>query len=69
MCILITVVEGVGRLFGVSWMSSNDDRISSVECRMIRWYYAERAYFNAISMDVLRHAAVNNGRPPVLGLR
>ena len=35
MCILITVVEGAGRLFGVSWMSSNDDRISSVQCRMI----------------------------------
>ena len=36
MCILITVVGGGGRLFGVSWMSSNYDRISSVECRMSR---------------------------------
>ena len=36
MCILITVVDDGGRLFGVSSMSSNDDRISRVECRMIR---------------------------------
>jgi hypothetical protein len=34
MCILITTVEGVDRLFGVSWMSSNYDRISSANTRM-----------------------------------
>ena len=34
MCILITVVGAGGRLFGVSSMSSNDHRISRVECRM-----------------------------------
>src|SRR6478736_2104241 len=68
MCILITVVQGAGRLFGVSWMSSNDDRISSVQCRIIRWYCTNKAYFDALSMDVRRHAAVNNGRQPAWGL-
>jgi hypothetical protein len=29
MCILITVVDDGGRLFGVSSMSSNNDRISN----------------------------------------
>jgi hypothetical protein len=50
MCILITVVDGGVRLFGVSWMSSNDDRISSVECRMIRWYCSNTGYLAVLSM-------------------
>ena len=41
MCILITVVDDGGRLFGVSSMSSNDDRISSVECRMCSLYMTD----------------------------
>src|SRR5258707_1076779 len=69
MCILITVVEGAGRLFGVNWMSSNDDRISSVQCRIVRRYCTDRINFDALSMDVCRHAAVNNGRWPGWGLR
>jgi hypothetical protein len=37
LCILITAVEGVDRLFGVSWMSSNYDRISSANtCMSLR---------------------------------
>jgi len=52
MCILISVVEGAGRLFGIGWMSSNDDRISSVQCRIVRWYSTDRAYFDALSIDV-----------------
>src|SRR5262245_10227798 len=69
MCILITVVEGVGQLFGVSWMSSNNDRISSVQCRIACWYCTNKGYFDPLSTDVLRHAAVNNGRSPGWGLR
>src|ERR1700758_980145 len=69
MCILITVVEGAGRLFGVSWMSSNDDRISIVQCRVVRWYCMDRPHFEVLSMDVRGHAAVNNGRQPAAGLR
>ena len=36
MCILITVVDVGGRLFGVTSMSSNHDRTSSAECRIPR---------------------------------
>src|SRR5829696_3594649 len=68
MCILITAVDGGGRLFGVSWMSSNDDRISSVTCRMIRCCWENDGYFAASTVVDRRHAAVNNRRYEWRGL-
>src|SRR5258705_11617040 len=49
-------------------MSSNNSRISSVQCRIVRWKCTDRAYFDAPSMDIRRHAVVNNGRQPAWGL-
>src|SRR6478735_3611139 len=65
MCILITVVDDGGRLFGVSSMSSNNDRISIVECRITRY---DGRYIGCLAVLPLvgsRHAAVNNGRQEV----
>src|SRR5271168_1529739 len=68
MCILITVDADGGRWFGVRWMSSNYHRISSVECRMARQLHCYIACSVVLSMTYERHAAVNNGRPQVMGL-
>ena len=68
MCILITVVDDGGRLFGVTSMSSNDDRISSVECRMPRCYDGYIGYLGELSGASPRHTAVNNRRQKVRGL-
>src|ERR1700731_5371582 len=68
MCILITVVDCGGRLFGVSLMSSNYRRISSVGCRMVRCYSCDTRYFTRLPMVRRGHAAVNNGRQRVRGL-
>ena len=68
MCILITVVDDGGRLFGVTSMSSNDDRISSAECRMACCYGRYISYLGELSGASPRHAAVNNRRPKVRGL-
>src|SRR5882757_5882376 len=68
MCILITVVDCGGRLFGVSWMSSNYGRISSVECRATRCNNCHIRCLVALPVVYLRHAAVNNGRLNVRGL-
>jgi len=57
MCILITAVDGGGRLFGVSWMSSNDDRISNVICRIIRWYCGIKGYFAASTIGDRRRGS------------
>src|SRR6202165_4556744 len=68
MCILITAVDDGGRLFGASWMSSNYDRISSVECRITRCNSCHIGCLVVLSAVYPRHAAVNNGRLEVRGL-
>jgi hypothetical protein len=68
MCILITVVDDGGRLFGVTSMSSNDDRTSSAECRMPRCYGRYICYLDELSGARSRHTAVNNRRQKQRGL-
>jgi hypothetical protein len=68
MCILITVVDDGGRLFGVTSMSSNDDRTSSAECRMPRCYDGYIGYLDELSRASPRHTAVNNRRQKLRAL-